>query len=113
VQAIQQASCLYAQEAAAVALHTIRHSVCFDDDPGSDKQQRSLGTSSNFLNDEAIGELVAAMKSAPDAVEAGLSLFSVVRHLERVADHATNIAKDVVSLAEGALIRHRPEVLVD
>jgi phosphate transport system protein len=65
------------------------------------------------LNEEAIGELVAAMKSAPDAVEAGLSLFSVVRHLERVADHATNIAEDVVYLAEGAIIRHRPEAIKD
>jgi phosphate transport system protein len=65
------------------------------------------------LNDEAIAELVAAMKASPQAVEAGLSLFSIVRHLERVADHATNIAEDVVYLAEGGLIRHRPEALAD
>jgi phosphate transport system protein len=64
------------------------------------------------LGEQAVGELVAAMKSSPDAVEAGLSLFSVVCHLERVADHATNIAEDVVYLAEGTFIRHRPEALL-
>jgi phosphate transport system protein len=65
------------------------------------------------LSDEATAELVAAMKASPRAVEAGLSLFSVVRQLRRIADHATNIAEDVVYLAEGALNRHRPEALAD
>ncbi len=65
------------------------------------------------LNEEAIRELVTAMKARPDAVETGVSLFSVVRHLERVADHATNIAEDVVYLADGTLIRHHPEALAD
>jgi phosphate transport system protein len=65
------------------------------------------------LNDQPIRELIDAMKASPDTVEAGVSLFSVVRHLERVADHATNIAEDVVYLAEGNLIRHHPEALAE
>ena len=40
-------------------------------------------------------------------VEPGLSMFSATRHLERIADHATNIAEDVVYLVEGEIIRHR------
>jgi phosphate transport system protein len=59
-------------------------------------------------NNEIIQELVGAMKESPAKVEAGLSLFSVTRHLERIADHATNIAEDVVFLVEGIIIRHRP-----
>jgi phosphate transport system protein len=59
-------------------------------------------------NNEIIQELVGAMKESPAKVEAGLSLFSVTRHLERIADHATNIAEDVVFLVEGVIIRHRP-----
>jgi phosphate transport system protein len=59
-------------------------------------------------NREIIAELVAQMKAQPTFVTQGLSLFSAVRHLERIADHATNIAEDVVYLVEGEIIRHRP-----
>jgi phosphate transport system protein len=59
-------------------------------------------------NNEIIDELIQTMQSAPDKVEPGLSLFSATRHVERIADHATNIAEDVVYLAEGEIIRHRP-----
>jgi phosphate transport system protein len=60
-------------------------------------------------NVEIIEELIAAMKRNQDHIAPGLSLFSVVRHLERIADHATNIAEDVVYLVEGEVVRHRPE----
>jgi phosphate transport system protein len=59
-------------------------------------------------NAEIIAELLAAIKGAPHLVEPGVSLFSATRHLERIADHATNIAEDVVYLVEGKIIRHRP-----
>jgi phosphate transport system protein len=59
-------------------------------------------------NCEIIQELIAMMKQSPDMVEPGLSLFSATRHLERIADHATNIAEDVVYLVEGTIVRHRP-----
>lgn len=57
-------------------------------------------------NNEIIQELIVMMWCSPDQVEAGLSLFSATRHLERIADHATNIAEDVVYLVEGNIIRH-------
>jgi phosphate transport system protein len=59
-------------------------------------------------NEEIIAELIAAMRSSPALVEPALSFFSATRHLERIADHATNIAEDVVYLVEGEIIRHRP-----
>src|SRR5262249_42668682 len=59
-------------------------------------------------NNEIIQELVDVMQMSPDMVEPGLSLFSATRHLERIADHATNIAEDVVYLVEGEIVRHRP-----
>jgi phosphate transport system protein len=63
------------------------------------------------LNDEIIAELLGQMKASPGAIEPGLSLFSAVRHLERIADRATNIAEDVIYLIEGEIVRHHPEAL--
>ena len=50
------------------------------------------------------------MQSSPAWIEPGLSLFSATRHLERIADHATNIAEDVIYLVEGEIVRHRSDV---
>jgi phosphate transport system protein len=54
-----------------------------------------------------IQELISMMQESPEMVPAGLSLFSATRHLERIADHATNIAEDVIYLVEGTIVRHR------
>jgi phosphate transport system protein len=59
-------------------------------------------------NDAIILELIRLMRGSPEMVEPGLSLFSATRHLERIADHATNIAEDVIYLVEGEIVRHRP-----
>jgi phosphate transport system protein len=59
------------------------------------------------FNKDIIQILIQTMKTSPALVEPALSMFSVVRHLERIADHATNIAEDVVYLVEGEMIRHR------
>lgn len=59
------------------------------------------------MNREIIDDLLQVMKSSPERVEPALHLFSVSRHIERVADHATNIAEDVVYLVDGEIIRHQ------
>jgi phosphate transport system protein len=59
-------------------------------------------------NREIIDELIVQMQHAPEQVPAFMSFFSAVRQLERIADHATNIAEDVVYLIEGEIIRHHP-----
>lgn len=61
------------------------------------------------LNRDIIAELQTTMQKRPDAVPAALHCFSAVRHIERIADHATNIAEDVIYLAEGDIVRHRHE----
>ncbi|MBC8378101.1 MAG: phosphate signaling complex protein PhoU [Planctomycetes bacterium] len=45
----------------------------------------------------------------PEHIESLIHLLSVSRHLERIADHATNIAEDVIYMAEGRIIRHKAE----
>src|SRR5580704_13577090 len=62
-------------------------------------------------NEEIIQEILSLMKTSPTMIEPGLSLFSATRHLERIADHATNIAEDVVYLVEGEIVRHRPDAV--
>ena len=63
------------------------------------------------FNDDLIADLTARMKQSADFIEPGLTLFTVVRHLERIADHATNIAEDVIYLVEGEIVKHRPEAI--
>ena len=46
------------------------------------------------------------MKRSPELVDGSMHLFSASRHVERVADHATNIAEDVVFPVEAADVRH-------
>jgi phosphate transport system protein len=45
--------------------------------------------------------------AAPEHLDDLLQVLSVSRHLERIADHATNIAEDVIYLIEGEISRHR------
>lgn len=59
------------------------------------------------LNREIIDELTDLMKRRPELIEPAIHLFSASRQIERIADHATNIAEDVVYLVQGEIIRHR------
>ena len=61
------------------------------------------------LRDTIHGELVAFMQSDPSTISRALDLILVARNLERVADHATNIAEDVLFLAQGVDVRHHSE----
>lgn len=58
-------------------------------------------------NNQIIQEIIKLMTESPLNIQHGLSMFSAVRHIERIADHATNIAEDVVYLVEGEIVRHR------
>ncbi len=58
------------------------------------------------LKDKIINELVALMKSNSDSISRSVRLISIARHLERIADHATNIAELVIFMVQGKDIRH-------
>lgn len=59
------------------------------------------------LYDELFGEFTSAMREETGAtVTRALHLLLVARNLERIADHATNIAEDVIFYVEGRDIRH-------
>ena len=54
-----------------------------------------------------IGQMLDTMHQDPSTIDQAMQIISVSKNLERIADHATNIAEDVVYLVEGAIIRHR------
>jgi len=62
-------------------------------------------------NREAIALLIKRMQQDPQTVEPAMHCFSAARHLERIADHATNIAEDVIYLVEGEIARHQAELV--
>jgi phosphate transport system protein len=59
--------------------------------------------------DSVFRELIAHMIRNPRAIQQALDLILVSRNLERIADHATNIAEDVVYMVLGRDIRHHLE----
>lgn len=52
------------------------------------------------------GTVRSGMIAHPDQAYAQLQLLGISRNLERVADHATNIAEDVIYLVDGTIVRH-------
>lgn len=70
-------------------------------DPEADKLR-------NLVQEELINDYMA--KDAKTADRA-VPLLLIVRHLERICDHATNIAEDVIYMVEGKVVRHHPEEL--
>jgi phosphate transport system protein len=59
------------------------------------------------LKDQILRELITYMLGNPRVVEPGVDLILISRHLERVGDHATNIAEDVIFIVEARDVRHR------
>ena len=58
------------------------------------------------LNHEAFSALSSYVQNRPDGAVQALDALSIARNLERVADHATNIAEDVIFWVRGADVRH-------
>lgn len=54
-------------------------------------------------------ELVSYMERDPENIKAALDLLAITRNLERLADHSTNIAEDVLFLVKGIDVRHHAE----
>jgi phosphate transport system protein len=55
---------------------------------------------------QIVAQVQEAIKKNPDQVDRLLHHMFVARHLERIADHATNIAEDVIYMVEGEIVRH-------
>jgi phosphate transport system protein len=60
------------------------------------------------LKSQVFRELLTCMLQDPSTIEPALDLVLVSRHLERIGDHATNIAEDVIFMVSAEDVRHHP-----
>jgi phosphate transport system protein len=61
------------------------------------------------LNDQVFRELLTYMVSDPKTIARAAHLMIVARCLERIADHATNIAEDVIFMVDALVIKHHAD----
>ena len=61
------------------------------------------------LNRTMASRLKAEMARRPEHLDPLLKIMHISRHLERIGDHATNIAEDLIYLIEGKIVRHTME----
>jgi phosphate transport system protein len=61
------------------------------------------------LKSQTFNELIQLMQSDASTIQRGMDIILIARNLERIADHATNIAEDVVFMVLGKDIRHGAE----
>jgi phosphate transport system protein len=60
----------------------------------------------DHLKNQVFREFTSYIQTHPQNVEAALDLILIARNLERLGDHATNIAEDVIYVTTGKDIRH-------
>jgi phosphate transport system protein len=68
---------------------------------------------SDALNRKTINDLIVLIQSDPSSVQQALELVRVSRNLERVSDLATNIAEEVIFVAEAAVVKHLADQKLD
>jgi phosphate transport system protein len=62
------------------------------------------------LKTQIFRELLTYMLQDPSTIEAALDLILISRHLERIGDHATNIAEDVIFIVSARDVRHHADL---
>lgn len=60
----------------------------------------------DHLKDRVFRVLLTHMMADPGTIERALGLILISRNIERIADHATNIAEDVIFVVQGRIVRH-------
>ena len=66
-------------------------------------------TAVDNLRTASYHELISFMEHEPGGIRQAVDLIAVVRNLERIADHSTNIAEDVLFMVKGIDVRHHAE----
>jgi phosphate transport system protein len=75
----------------------VAHQICLDDDEV------------DAINRKMYDQVYDGIRKSPELVKPLISCLAISRHLERIADYATNIAEDTIYMVEGNIVRHKPE----
>ncbi len=97
---------------AALALQMLREALdaFVAEDPEAAQRVLFADDEVDKINGEAFQAVQRALRRNPEQTTQALDALVVARNLERVADHATNIAEDVIFWTRGADVRHRANV---
>jgi len=73
---------------------------------------RRIDDTVDALRDQVFREILTYLHAGePETVDQAIHLILVSRHLERIGDHSSNIAENVVYLVQGRIVRHKKEEL--
>lgn len=94
---------------ATLAQEMVRQSLdaVVNGDPALARQVREEDDAVDDARQRVRRMVIRGIKIEPDRVECLLRVNSVSKHIERIADMATNIAEDVIYMVEGDIVRHR------
>lgn len=67
---------------------------------------REMDTEVNNMRNDAYRIMKDDIRANPEMVQEIINMYLISRHIERVGDHTTNIAEEVIYLIEGEIIRH-------
>ena len=76
-------------------------------DPSLARQVREEDDAVDAARQKIRKKVLQGIKEHPENVETLLRINSVSKHIERIADMATNVAEDVIYMVEGDIVRHR------
>ncbi len=96
------------QELVVASVHMVRRALdsFVDENEDAARQVLALDDEADRLYGELLRSAMAWMGQNPDRIEDGMRFASCAKYLERVADHATNIAEMVVFMVSGDDVRH-------
>lgn len=70
------------------------------------KEVRMLDDHIDELNRDIRGQIKSHITQSPENIDSYIQVLGIPRDLERIGDHAANIAEDVIYMAEGKIVRH-------
>ena len=100
-------------EMSSIAREMVKHAIdsFVNNDPALAREILPKDDLVDNLNKNIFQFLVAEMKSNPEIIEPAAHIIVLSRHLERLADHATNISEDVVYLVDAKIVKHHAQEL--